>query len=132
MFTDSAIFLCLHLHYSLQGLALEILVYFGIVKSNHFWLDVEHLQEALQNALVIIEMVFFSLFQQYAYSVEPYQKEATVPDPANKKNEWASSSSNIMYGLFFFWLTFAHSSLLDFINATVSCFEPIVRNNNKK
>lgn len=33
---------------------------------------------------------------------------------------------------FFFWLTFAHSSLLDFINAAVSCFEPIVRNNNKK
>lgn len=87
MFTDSVIFLCLHLHYSLQGLALEILVYVGIVKSNHFWLDVEHLQEALQNVIVIIEMVFFSLFQQYAYSVEPYQKTATVPDPANKKNK---------------------------------------------
>lgn len=62
------------------------LVALGLIKSNHFWLDVEHLQEALRNVLVIVEMVFFSLFQQYAYSYEPYQK-ATVSGSEDKKNE---------------------------------------------
>ncbi|KAM7498751.1 hypothetical protein LguiA_023165 [Lonicera macranthoides] len=67
-----------------QGVVLDILVALGIVKSHHFWLDVEHLQEALQNQLVIVEMVFFSIFQLYAYSAEPYQVESSVKD---KKNE---------------------------------------------
>jgi hypothetical protein len=69
-----------------QGIVLNILVSLGIVKSNHFWLDVEHLQEALQNVLVIVEMVFFSLFQQHAYSAEPYQR-ATTTTVSDKKNE---------------------------------------------
>ncbi|KAJ3675647.1 hypothetical protein LUZ60_004689 [Juncus effusus] len=55
-----------------QGIALEVLAAFGIIKSNHFWLDVEHIQEAIQNVLVIVEMVFFSVLQQYAYHVAPY------------------------------------------------------------
>lgn len=63
---------------------LDILVALGIVKSHHFWLDVEHLQEALQNQLVIVEMVFFSIFQLYAYSAEPYQVESSEKA---KKNE---------------------------------------------
>lgn len=43
-----------------------------MIKSHHFWLDVEHIQEAIQNVLVILEMVVFSVIQQYAYHVAPY------------------------------------------------------------
>lgn len=68
-----------------QGIALEILTAAGIIKSHHFWLDVEHIQEALQNILVIVEMVIFSVLQQYAYHVAPYsgRDEAKF----TKKNE---------------------------------------------
>ncbi|XP_073025339.1 uncharacterized protein [Primulina eburnea] len=69
-----------------QGILLDILVALGIVKSNHFWLDVEHLQEALQNILVIVEMVFFSLLMQYAYSAEPY-RIGSVSRTSDKKKE---------------------------------------------
>ncbi|KAG8080437.1 hypothetical protein GUJ93_ZPchr0007g4006 [Zizania palustris] len=55
-----------------QGFALEVLAAVGIIQSHHFWLDVEHIQEAIQNVLVILEMVFFSVLQQYAYHVAPY------------------------------------------------------------
>ncbi|ONK75920.1 uncharacterized protein A4U43_C03F21960 [Asparagus officinalis] len=55
-----------------QGIALEVLAAVGIIKSHHFWLDVEQIQEALQNILVIVEMVIFSVLQQYAYHVAPY------------------------------------------------------------
>ncbi|KAL3733768.1 hypothetical protein ACJRO7_023177 [Eucalyptus globulus] len=68
-----------------QGVALDILAAVGIIRSHHFWLDVEHNEEALQNALVCIEMVFFSAFQQYAYRVEPYKDDSTTG--ASKKRE---------------------------------------------
>lgn len=55
-----------------QGLLVKILVAVGVIKSHHFWLDVEHLQEAIQNVLICVEMVFFSVMQQYAYHVAPY------------------------------------------------------------
>jgi hypothetical protein len=55
-----------------QGVLLKVLTAFGIINSKHFWLDVEHIQEAIQNALVIVEMVFFSVIQQYAFHVAPY------------------------------------------------------------
>ncbi|CAN4079025.1 unnamed protein product [Withania somnifera] len=55
-----------------QGLLVKILVALGVIKSHHFWLDVEHLQEAIQNVLICVEMVFFSVMQQYAYHVGPY------------------------------------------------------------
>ncbi|CAH9082486.1 unnamed protein product [Cuscuta europaea] len=55
-----------------QGILLDILVAMGIIKSQHFWLDVEHIQEAIQNVLICGEMVFFSLLQQYAFHVAPY------------------------------------------------------------
>ncbi|XP_059292471.1 uncharacterized protein LOC132045915 [Lycium ferocissimum] len=55
-----------------QGLVVKILVALGVIKSHHFWLDVEHLQEAIQNVLICVEMVFFSVLQQYAYHVAPY------------------------------------------------------------
>ncbi|ONM23892.1 protein LAZ1 homolog 2 isoform X2 [Zea mays] len=42
-----------------QGFALGILAGAGVIKSHHFWRDVEHIQEAIQNVLVILEMVVF-------------------------------------------------------------------------
>lgn len=51
-----------------QGILLEILVSLGIIRSQHFWLDVEHIQEGIQNVLVIVEMVFFAIFMRHAYS----------------------------------------------------------------
>ncbi|GFQ06247.1 uncharacterized protein ynbb [Phtheirospermum japonicum] len=70
-----------------QGIVLDMLVAIGLIKSNHFWLDVEHLEEALQNVLVIVEMVFFSLFMQYAYSAEPYRTGSLVSEKTDKKKE---------------------------------------------
>lgn len=55
-----------------QGITLDILASAGVIRSHHFWLDVEHIQEALQNTLVILEMVVFSIIQRYAYDVTPY------------------------------------------------------------
>lgn len=55
-----------------QGVALDVLAAIGVIKSHHFWLDVEHIQEAIQNVLVILQMVVFSVIQQYAYHVAPY------------------------------------------------------------
>ncbi|KAK4347098.1 hypothetical protein RND71_033437 [Anisodus tanguticus] len=55
-----------------QGLLVKVLVALGVIKSHHFWLDVEHFQEAIQNVLICVEMVFFSVMQQYAYHVAPY------------------------------------------------------------
>ena len=56
----------------LQGCALDVLAGVGVIQSHHFWLDVEHIQEAIQNVLIILEMVIFSVLQQYAYHVAPY------------------------------------------------------------
>lgn len=55
-----------------QGIVLEILAELGILKSHYYWLDVEHIEEAIQNTLVCLEMVVFSVLQQYAYHVSPY------------------------------------------------------------
>ncbi|GLT67335.1 hypothetical protein SLA2020_396510 [Shorea laevis] len=67
-----------------QGVVLDILVALGVIRSHHFWLDVEHIEEALQNALVCVEMVFFAAFQQHAYSALPYRDNyttsTTIPD----------------------------------------------------
>ncbi|CAI9088578.1 OLC1v1022947C4 [Oldenlandia corymbosa var. corymbosa] len=71
-----------------QSIVLSALVSLGVIKSNYFWLDVEHLQEALQNVLIIIEMVFFSILQQHAYSAEPYRTASlSAPGSSEKKNE---------------------------------------------
>lgn len=55
-----------------QGVVLEVLVGLGVIKSHHFWLEVEQLEEALQNVLVCLEMIIFSVMQQYAFHVAPY------------------------------------------------------------
>ncbi|WRX25918.1 Organic solute transporter subunit alpha/Transmembrane protein 184 - like 3 [Theobroma cacao] len=70
-----------------HGVVLDILVAMGIIRSHHFWLDVEHLEEALQNVLVCLEMVVFSVLQQYAYHVAPYSGEVEAKMKLGKKNE---------------------------------------------
>ncbi|KAM7506126.1 hypothetical protein LguiB_005030 [Lonicera macranthoides] len=55
-----------------QSVVLDILAAMGIIKSHHFWLDVEHIEEAIQNVLVCLEMVVFSVLQQYAFHYLPY------------------------------------------------------------
>lgn len=70
-----------------QGIVLEILVALGIIKSNHFWLDVEHIEEAIQNVLVCWEMVVFAVLQQYAFHVAPYSGDAATKMESTKKNE---------------------------------------------
>lgn len=74
------------LHTTLQGILLDILVALGIIRSQHFWLDVEHIQEGIQNVLVIVEMVFFAIFMRHAYSAAPYRQEA-VTSSGDKKKE---------------------------------------------
>ncbi|KAL5839658.1 hypothetical protein ACOSQ4_012266 [Xanthoceras sorbifolium] len=69
-----------------QGVVLEILAAVGIIKSHHFWLDVEHIEEAIQNVLVCLEMVIFSVLQQYAFHVAPYSGEVESKMKV-KKNE---------------------------------------------
>ena len=71
----------------MQGVVLDILVAMGIIRSHHFWLDVEHLEEALQNVLVCLEMVVFSVLQQYAYHFSPYSGEVESKMNLGKKNE---------------------------------------------
>lgn len=66
---------------------LNILVALGMIKSHHFWLDVEHLEVALQNTLVIVEMVFFSLLMQYAYTAEPYRNGSVSVKTEDKKKD---------------------------------------------
>lgn len=70
-----------------QGIVLDILVALGIIRSHHVWLDVEHIEEALQNLLVCVEMVFFAAFQQYAYNVAPYRDNDTSSVKLDKKKE---------------------------------------------
>ena len=71
----------------LQGVLLEILAAVGIIQSRHTWLSVERIEEGYQNILVCVEMVFFSAYQQYAYSAAPYREENKNKAPSNKKTE---------------------------------------------
>ncbi|CAA2984673.1 transmembrane 184C [Olea europaea subsp. europaea] len=70
-----------------QGIVLDILVAMGIIRSHHFWLDTEHVEEAIQNVLVCLEMVIFSVFQQYAFNVSPYSGDVEARLRLQKKNE---------------------------------------------
>lgn len=60
-----------------QGIVLEILVAMGIIRSRYSWLDVELIEEGIQNVLVCLEMVVFSVLQQYAYNVQPYSGDVS-------------------------------------------------------
>lgn len=55
-----------------QGVVLEILAAMGIIRSHHLWLEVDQIEEAIQNLLICVEMVFFAIVQQYAFDVSPY------------------------------------------------------------
>ncbi|KAG0496233.1 hypothetical protein HPP92_000924 [Vanilla planifolia] len=70
-----------------QGVVLDVLAAGGVIKSHHFWLDVEHIQEAIQNVLVIVEMVFFAVIQQYAFHFTPYSGAGSGKTVKDKKNE---------------------------------------------
>jgi len=67
-----------------QGIVLEILAALGIIKSHHYWIDVEHIEEAIQNTLVCLEMVVFSVLQQYAYHVSPYSGDVEAKFKSKK------------------------------------------------
>lgn len=70
-----------------QGIALEILAAMGVIKSDFKWLEVEQIEEAYQNVLVCLEMVFFAIIQQYAYSVEPYRVGAGAGSSVKEKKK---------------------------------------------
>ncbi|KAL1222876.1 LAZ1-like protein 1 [Cardamine amara subsp. amara] len=69
-----------------QGIVLEILVGLGVIKSHHFWLEVEQIEEALQNVLVCLEMIVFSVIQQYAFHVAPYSGETEAKMSMRKRD----------------------------------------------
>ncbi|XP_042518815.1 transmembrane protein 184C [Macadamia integrifolia] len=69
-----------------QGVVLNILAAMGIIRSHHFWLDVEQIEQALQNVLVCLEMVVFSVLQQYAFHFAPYSGDV-ASKMRNKKYE---------------------------------------------
>lgn len=70
-----------------QGVLLHILVTTGVIKSHHFWTDVEHVGEAIQNVMICVEMIGFSVFQQYAFHFERYSGDVQTMLRKGKKNE---------------------------------------------
>eukprot|EP00252_Welwitschia_mirabilis_P024587 TRINITY_DN7344_c0_g1_i1.p1 TRINITY_DN7344_c0_g1~~TRINITY_DN7344_c0_g1_i1.p1 ORF type:complete len:296 (+),score=41.27 TRINITY_DN7344_c0_g1_i1:277-1164(+) len=70
-----------------QGVVLDILASVGIIKSHHFWIDVDQIQEALQNVLICLEMVVFAVLQQYAYPAHPYSGDVQEMLRKAKKEE---------------------------------------------
>ncbi|PQQ07232.1 transmembrane protein 184C [Prunus yedoensis var. nudiflora] len=70
-----------------QGVVIDVLAAVGVIRSHHFWLDVEHIEEAIQNVLICLEMVVFSVLQQYAYHVAPYSGDVESKMKLNKKRE---------------------------------------------
>lgn len=70
-----------------QGVVLDILVKTGVLKSHHFWLDVEHVQEMVRDVMICVEMVGFSVIQQYAFHFEPYSGDVQTMLEKGKKNE---------------------------------------------
>lgn len=69
-----------------QGVVLDVLVGLGVISSHHFWIDVEHVEEAYQNVLVCLEMVVFSGIQQYAFHFAPYMGDAARMMRSDKKD----------------------------------------------
>lgn len=71
----------------MQGVLLDILVAMGIIQSHHFWLDTEHVEEAIQNVLICVEMVLFAVLQQYAFHVAPYSGDIEAKLKLQRKHE---------------------------------------------
>jgi len=63
---------------------LDLLAALGIIRSRYSWLAVERIEEGYQNLLVCVEMVFFSIYQQYAYSAAPYKVNSAPSDKKSK------------------------------------------------
>jgi len=59
----------------------------GIIKAEHAWFDVEHINEAIQNTLVCVEMVFFAMVQMSAYSASPYRDQSAAKSKSEKKEQ---------------------------------------------
>ncbi|XP_076943722.1 uncharacterized protein LOC143614069 [Bidens hawaiensis] len=76
------IFLCFW-----QGVFIDILVKAGVIKSHHFWMKVENVGETIQNVAIIVEMVGYSVFQQYAFHFEPYSGDVQAMLQTGKRNE---------------------------------------------
>ncbi|TYJ95855.1 transmembrane protein 184-like protein [Cucumis melo var. makuwa] len=74
-------------YHNLKGIVLEMLAAVGIIKAEHAWFDVEHINEALQNAFVCVEMVFFAMIQMYAYSANPYKSKSEAKSKLEKKEQ---------------------------------------------
>ncbi|BBN04893.1 hypothetical protein MPTK1_3g08600 [Marchantia polymorpha subsp. ruderalis] len=55
-----------------QGIVLSLLAYSGVIRAEHKFLDLSQVEEAYQNLFVCIEMVFFGMFQMYAFSPKEY------------------------------------------------------------
>ncbi|TYJ95867.1 transmembrane protein 184C-like protein [Cucumis melo var. makuwa] len=70
-----------------QGIVLEMLAAVGIIKAEHAWFDVEHINEALQNTFVCVEMVFFAMIQMSAYSANPYKSKSEAKSKLEKKEQ---------------------------------------------
>lgn len=66
---------------------IEFLAAVGVIKSHHFWIDVEHIQVAIQNILILVEMVIFSVLQQYAFHVAPYSGDVEAKMKLQKKDD---------------------------------------------
>ncbi|KAH1247536.1 Transmembrane protein 184B [Glycine max] len=67
-----------------NGIVLDLLAALGIIRSRYSWLTVERIEEGYQNLLVCLEMVFFSIYQQYAYSAAPYKVNSSPSDKKSK------------------------------------------------
>lgn len=58
-----------------QGVALSMLAYAGVIRTEHRFLEIAQIEEAYQNLFVCLEMVVFSVLQQYAFSTSEYSGE---------------------------------------------------------
>lgn len=66
---------------------LDLMATMGIIRSRHSWLSVERIEEGYQNILVCVEMVFFSIYQTYAYSAAPYSANNKSNVLSDKKSK---------------------------------------------
>ncbi|GJU23895.1 retrovirus-related pol polyprotein from transposon RE1 [Tanacetum coccineum] len=81
-----------------QGVFIDILAKVGVIKSHHFWLDVEHVEEAIRNVLICVEMLLFSVFQQYAFHFEPYSGAVQSMLQKGKKNQVMQHGLEMVFG----------------------------------
>ena len=94
----------------------------GVIKSHHFWLEVEQIQEAIQNVLVCVEMVIFAAVQKHAYHVGPYSGE--TKKKLDKKTEWSSpfcSKSVVIWFVMVCWGDIKSQSFCFYGDAILLC-----------